>query len=1067
MADDAELAFLQGQTEYDPTATWSMTDAQEPAADDDDDDDEYDPTNTYSPHVSDQSASMPESAVNSPPPAENNGDQVSMPMHAVVSTEASAAPTPTLAKQPRTVGGFVVESEDEEEEPVAQPKTAGASLSSASSTAEAPQRSFTISPNNTLPTPDVQLHSAQDQGPASVFSASVAANEPSLSLASTVPNGSTPAPDAAVPGAPDFLNAASARQSAAPATPAPTSSSLPKPRLPQDRIGILEDRVAEDPRGDVEAWQNLIEEHRRRHKNDEARAVYERFFKVFPTAGEKWIEFIHFETELDELQKVEVLFARSVPLAPYVALYSAYIDFIRRRYNLTTDSNGTNRQIITQAYEFVLEQVGIDVSAGKLWLDYIEMLKTGPGVLGGSSWQDMQKMDTVRKVYQRAVSIPHGATLEIWREYDRFEMNLNKVTGRKNLQEKSPSYMTARSAINVLDNNITRDVDRTTIPKLPPANGFDGHEEYMKQVQVWKNWIQWEKSDPVECAADDRALYNKRVLHIYKNALIPLRFWPELWFDAAEWSFDNGLPDEGSKFLSEGIDANPESCLLAFRKAHQVELRNDFEDGQPGLVAKGKAVREPYMRVLDTLYDLTDQTKKRQEHSVARAREAFEAQKKADESARAIAERNSDDVDEENEAEATKRSKEKDDAFNAQVQAISAGYNAQMHILKKTLTYAWIALMRAMRRVQGQGTPGADVSGFRGVFKDARKKGKLLSEAYVVSALIEHHCYQDPAASKIFERGMRLFPEDTQFALEYIKHLIKLNDSTNARAVFETIVGKVIAKAENIAKAKPLFLFFHEYESQFGELAQITKIEQRMATLFPEDPQLHRFSQRFADPTFDPMTVRPVISPRTQMRPVMPAMPGMPGMPGMPNIMNSIEEQPLPAVPPQVQAQEQRHASPGLLNSPHLNNMLPVVNSPKRPLEDTDDNVQPRKLARGESPLKGAAGRRLDAARRNLAANGSTPVGPPQGPAPIAKEITFLLSIIPSAHTYRETRFKPEAMVNMLRNIASIPIPTLAGHQGLQPQRYGTTPTTAQQLLSIQEKYGNGGHPAPHNAWGP
>lgn len=339
--------------------------------------------------------------------------------------------------------------------------------------------------------------------------------------------------------------------------------------------------------------------------------------------------------------------------------------------------------------------------------------------------------------------------------------------------------MTARSAINVLENNITREVDRTTLPKLPPANGFDGHEEYMKQVQVWKNWIQWEKSDPLECATDDRALYNKRVLHIYKNALISLRFWPELWFDAAEWCFENGLQDDGNKFLDEGIDANPESCLLAFRKANQVELRTDFEDGQPGLVAKGKAVREPFMKVLDALYDLTDQIKKRQEHSVARAREAFEAQKKAEEGARAVAERNSDDADEENEAEATKRLKEKEDAFNAQVHAISAGYNAQMHILKKTLTYAWIALMRAMRRVQGKGTPGADLSGLRDVFKKARKRGKLLSEAYVASALIEHHCYQDPVASKIFELGMKLFPEDTQFALEYIKHLIKLNDSTS------------------------------------------------------------------------------------------------------------------------------------------------------------------------------------------------------------------------------------------------------------------------------------------------
>lgn len=97
---------------------------------------------------------------------------------------------------------------------------------------------------------------------------------------------------------------------------------------------------------------------------------------------------------------------------------------------MTTDQNGQNRQIVTHAYDFVLERVGIDVDSGKLWLDYIEMLKTGPGVLGGTNWQDMQKMDTLRKVYQRAIATPHNATLEIWRDYDKFEMGLNKSTVR-------------------------------------------------------------------------------------------------------------------------------------------------------------------------------------------------------------------------------------------------------------------------------------------------------------------------------------------------------------------------------------------------------------------------------------------------------------------------------------------------------------------------------------------------------------------------------------------------------------------------------------------------------------
>jgi cleavage stimulation factor subunit 3 len=275
MADDAELAFLKSQEEYDPTAAWSAAEAQAPA-----EDDEYDPDTTFSPKApsqSDRSRSVAESATNTPPQeASDEVEDELKPQPVAASADTSAAPTP--AKQPRTMGGFVVESEDEEEEPVEAPNTAGPGA------AETPQRSITNTPNNTLPTPDVQLPSAQDQGAPSVFSASVTVNEPAPSVASVPLNGTTPVPDATKPGAPDSLNIESARQSAAPVTPAPTSASLPKPRLPQDRVGILEDRVAEDPRGDIEAWLSLIEEHRRRHKHDDARAVFERFLKVFPTA---------------------------------------------------------------------------------------------------------------------------------------------------------------------------------------------------------------------------------------------------------------------------------------------------------------------------------------------------------------------------------------------------------------------------------------------------------------------------------------------------------------------------------------------------------------------------------------------------------------------------------------------------------------------------------------------------------------------------------------------------------------------------------------------------------------
>lgn len=344
--------------------------------------------------------------------------------------------------------------------------------------------------------------------------------------------------------------------------------------------------------------------------------------------------------------------------------------------------------------------------------------------------------------------------------------------------------MTARSAINVLD-NITRGVERTTLPKLPPVQGFDGYEHYMTQVRMWKDWLQWEKNDPLMAKDDDKALYNKRVIYLYKHALMALRFWPELWYEAAEWCFQNELEKEGNEFLSQGIDANPESCLLAFRKAHQVELTFEVEDGEGAIFRKGEAVRAPFNTVLDALYELTNETKKREDRTIARVKENFAAQQAAEEAAREL-NKESDDTyggyDDDDDDEAAKRLQQKEDALQVQLKAISAGFNAQVQTLKRTISYAWIALMRTMRRIQGKGRPDAPAGtppGFRGIFAEARKRGKLLSDTYVASALIEHHSYQDPAATKIFDRGMRLFPDDEQFALEYIKHLVKQNDATS------------------------------------------------------------------------------------------------------------------------------------------------------------------------------------------------------------------------------------------------------------------------------------------------
>lgn len=331
--------------------------------------------------------------------------------------------------------------------------------------------------------------------------------------------------------------------------------------------------------------------------------------------------------------------------------------------------------------------------------------------------------------------------------------------------------MTARTSIVGLQ-NLTRGLRRTTLPVLPPAPGFDGDVDYMEQLELWKAWIQWEKNDPLVLQPDDIAAYRDRVVFVYKQSLMAMRFWPELWCDAADFCFLNSLETEGNDFLTNGIAANPESCLLAFKRADRLELNTANEEGDAASIKRrGAEVREPYDKVLDALYDLIGKAKARESQELAR----IEAQFAIDD----IEQRNGingDDRDEDlTDEDRDAREKRKAE----QLVGVKNVHAVQVRLLSQTVSYVWIALMRAMRRVQGKGKVNETVGGSRQIFTDARRRGRITSDVYVASALIEFHCYDPETTKKIFERGLKLFPEDEAFALEYIRHLIANNDHTS------------------------------------------------------------------------------------------------------------------------------------------------------------------------------------------------------------------------------------------------------------------------------------------------
>lgn len=141
-----------------------------------------------------------------------------------------------------------------------------------------------------------------------------------------------------------------------------------------------------------------------------------------------WVAYIEMELENDNFTAAETIFGRSLLTVPNVALWSLYLNYIRRRNDLMNDATGVARATVTQSYDFVLANIGNDKDSGKIWHEYIQFIRMAPGTIGGSTWQDQQKMDQLRKAFQRAINVPMSTLNAIWKEYDQFEMSLNKIT---------------------------------------------------------------------------------------------------------------------------------------------------------------------------------------------------------------------------------------------------------------------------------------------------------------------------------------------------------------------------------------------------------------------------------------------------------------------------------------------------------------------------------------------------------------------------------------------------------------------------------------------------------------
>lgn len=137
------------------------------------------------------------------------------------------------------------------------------------------------------------------------------------------------------------------------------------------------------------------------------------------------------------------------------------------------------------------------------------------------------------QVYQRAVLTPMVQIEQMWKDYMLFEQNINPMIAEKMAMERSKDYMNARRVAKEYE-TVVRGINKQA-PSVPPS----GHPEELKQVELWKKYINWEKSNPLR--SEDTTLVTRRVMFAFEQCLLCLGHHADIWYEAAQFLEQSAL----------------------------------------------------------------------------------------------------------------------------------------------------------------------------------------------------------------------------------------------------------------------------------------------------------------------------------------------------------------------------------------------------------------------------------------------------------------------------------------------------------------------------------------------
>ncbi|PVU97914.1 hypothetical protein BB559_001868 [Furculomyces boomerangus] len=608
----------------------------------------------------------------------------------------------------------------------------------------------------------------------------------------------------------------------------------------------------------VDAWLGLLSNVISLRDTEYTRSTFERFLEKNPTSIKQWRAYLEFEYELKNYEAVEKIFTKTLVQLKSVELWQFYLFYIMEKNKslgginkITSDQYKT----VDQSFSYAISNIGIDRDSFQIWKMYIDFLSEAEC---SSPWEINKKNENIRNIYNQAIRIPIKEIENIWKDFDQFENSLNKLTAKKSLGDLSGTYMTARSTLRESQKYI--DVIQTNQPPHGIPVPISWTEKEFNYLNAWKRYIKWESSNPQKLESEKELEH--RIVHIYQQATLALRFYPEIWIQAAQylWKIDQKI--NAIKTLNDGRQALPKSLSVGFQLAEFEEINSNhtscheiFQSLLKSTELDIQSKRKSYDDVISVIDGMISK--------IVDSDTNISSSKLQDQESLAL-------VSDENmltDLVSALGMEIDSDFFSGSSKGASADENKSQLLLHKRRkleklkqkieteskdgllverglhTQVWVAYLRFSMR-----TGGIDAA--RATFKSARTGPveNLTFHIFVASAMIEYHVTKNTTiAGRIFELGLKHFGSEPKFVLEYMNYLINTNDSNNSRALFERVI------TQKNADWSLLWNIFLNYEYQYGDLRSVYSLDTRCVNAFENESLVNRLISRYRFLDLNPM----------------------------------------------------------------------------------------------------------------------------------------------------------------------------------------------------------------------